>query len=201
MRHSLLLVSGMLILSACAPVSISTPIIAVPPVVAVTEPAPTTGPTQGHLPFVDWLAYHDDIGGFTIQHPLTWQQVNNDGDPVEFSLQAAPGTTLLEKYMQIDVTPNAAECRQMRYGTEPFTSEHVTVNGVDFLRETGAGLGAGNVYEWTGYSTLKGTTCISVIFVLHSANPGVYATEPPAFDAAAESEIFDQLINTFQFDQ
>ena len=37
-------------------------------------------------------------------------------------------------------------------------------------------------------------------FVLHSANPGVYETPPPDFDEAAESQIFDQMINTFRFD-
>lgn len=160
----------------------------------------TPTPTAAHLPNVDWLTYSDPAG-FSIQHPLTWQQVSNEGDPPLFSLQAAPGTTLLEKYMQIGVTPDASECRQMLYGGETIKPSTVTINGVEFLKEAGAGLGAGNVYEWTGYSTLKGTTCISILFVLHSANPGVYATEPPAFDYEAESAVFDELINTFRFDQ
>jgi hypothetical protein len=158
---------------------------------------PSTAPTAGHLPNVDWLTYSDPAG-FSIQHPLTWQQVNNEGDPPVFSLQSAPGTTLLEKYMQIDVRPNASECRQARYGGETADSSNVTINGIAFRKESGAGLGAGNVYEWTGYSTLKGTTCITILFVLHSANPGVYSTEPPAFDRAAEAAVFDELINTFR---
>lgn len=163
-------------------------------------PAPESVPTQGHLPNVDWLTYSDPAG-FSIQHPLTWQQRNNEGDPPLFSLEAAPGTTLLEKYVQIYVTPDATECSQKLYGGETIPPSEVTINGVQFLKEAGAGLGAGNVYEWTGYSTMKGTTCISILFVLHSANPGVYSTEPPAFDYAAESAVFDEMINTFRYDQ
>ena len=159
--------------------------------------APSPAPTAGHLPNVDWATYTDPAG-FSIQHPLTWQQVNNEGDPPTFSLQAAPGTTLLEKYMQIDVTPDATQCRQMRYGGETTSSSNVTVNGVRFLKEAGAGLAAGNVYEWTGYSTLKGTSCITILFVLHSANPGVYATAPPPFDEASESAIFNQILGTYR---
>ncbi|HET6845445.1 MAG TPA: hypothetical protein VFH29_01340, partial [Anaerolineales bacterium] len=148
---------------------------------SATPPAstPTPVPTTGHLPNVDWLTYTDPAG-FSIQHPLTWQQVNNQGDPPLFSLQAAPGTTLLEKYMQIDVTPGSTDCRQTLYGGETIRPSTVTINGVQFLKEAGAGVGAGNAYEWTGYSTLKGSTCITILFVLHSANPGVYSTPPPA---------------------
>jgi hypothetical protein len=204
MRQTLLLVLGTALLAACVLVTPPTPTTAPTqpaPTIAPTEPAPTVAPTEGHLPNVDWLAYHSDLGWFTIQHPLTWQQSDNGGDPVEFVLPAAPGTTLLEKFMDIDVTPNATDCRELRYSGDNTTSENISVNGVNFLKETGAGLGAGNVYEWTGYSTLKGTTCISITFVLHSANPGVYSTAPPDFDEAAESAIFDEILNTFKFDQ
>lgn len=170
-----------------------------PAAVPTLQPA-AASPTAGHLTNVDWLAYHDPDAGFSIQHPLTWQQSDNSSVPVEFVLQAAPGTTLLEKLMQIDVTPNATDCREARYGGEVTASENVAVNGVSFLKEWGAGLGAGNLYEWTGYSTMKGSNCITITFVLHSANPGVYSTPPPDFDEAAESQIFNQMLDTFRFD-
>lgn len=184
------LLVSILLLTACAGTSPSVP-----------SPSPATvAPTQGHLPQVDWLAYHDDLGGFSIQHPLTWQQIQNPGYPVVFSLPAAPGTTLLEKRMEISVISSSTACSESTY-LGATGSQAVTINGVDFLKETGSGIALGNFYEWTGYSTVKGSTCISITFVLHSADPGVYATEPAPFDKAAESQIFDEMIKTFEFDR
>ncbi len=191
----LCLLSMSLALAACAPSR---------PAVATSEPspAPATGiPTEGHLPQVDWLAYRDPTGGFSIQHPLTWQESQGSGYPVVFTLQAAPGTTLLNKTMEIMVTPDSAECKESTYSSDTgTTSPHqVVINGVNFLKETGSGIGAGNIYDWTAYSTRRGTTCITITFVLHSANAGVYSTEPAPFDKVAESVVFDELIDTFRF--
>ena len=164
-------------------------------------PFPPPIPTQGPLPHVSWLAYHDDRVGFSIQHPLTWQRVDDGSGPVVLALQAAPGTNLLEKRLEINVRPEAADCKQATYegggGAAPKT---VSVNGVEFLREAGTGIAAGNIYDWTSYSTRKNTTCITLTFVLHSSSSGVYPTEPAPFDRAAESAIFDEMLNTFRFD-
>jgi len=159
-------------------------------------------PTQGPLPHVDWLAYHDDKAGFSIQHPLTWQRVDNNSGPVVFALQAAPGTNLIEKAMEINVRPAAGDCKQSTYGGGASAAPvHVSAaGGVDFLRETGSGIAAGNIYDWTSYSTVRSTNCITLTFVLHSSSSGVYSTEPAPFDGAAESAIFDEMLNTFRFD-
>jgi len=34
-------------------------------------------------------------------------------------------------------------------------------------------------------------------FVLHSSNAGNFPTPPPAFDAEAESAVFDTIMSTF----
>ncbi len=78
-------------------------------------------------------------------------------------------------------------------------SENVTINNIQFLKETGLGAAAGNIYDWTGYSTVKNNACISMVFVLHSANAGVYPTPPPDFDKAAESAVFTTIMNSFNF--
>ena len=162
---------------------------------------PPPVPTQGPLPHVDWLAYHDDKAGFSIQHPLTWQRVENNGGPAVFALQAASGTNLLEKRMEIDVRPAAGDCKQSTYGGGASAAPtHVLVSGVDFLRETGTGIAAGNIYDWTSYSTVRRGYCITLTFVLHFASSGVYSTEPAPFDRAAESAIFDEMLGTFRFD-
>ena len=158
-------------------------------------------PTQGHLPNVDWLSYHDDAAGFSIQHPLTWQQRDSSGYPVVFALQAAPGTNLIEKTLEISVKQDSSGCKQSTYGGADASTTHVSTNGTDFLREAGSGIAAGNIYDWTSYSTAHAATCITVTFVLHSSSSGVYATEPAPYDRAAESEIFDEMLSTFRFDQ
>jgi hypothetical protein len=80
--------------------------------------------------------------------------------------------------------------------------EHVTnAGGIPFLKESWGDAGAGNVYHLTGYSTLKAATCVSITFILHSSNPQMYDTPPPDYDPAAESTVFDEMMNTFRFDQ
>lgn len=196
-RAILVLLAASLAAEACGPRPLSQPPS------TPTSAAPEVTPTQGHLPQVDWLAYHDEVGGFSIQFPLTWQRQNPTGYPVVYSLPAAPGTMLLEKRMEINVTPNASQCRESTYQSAPGGSpaQQVAINGIDFLKETGSGIATGNLYDWTAYSTLKGSTCITITFVLHSASSGVYSTEPAPFDKAAESEIFAELLSTFKFDQ
>jgi len=162
-----------------------------------------SAPTRSHLPNVDWLTYHDNKAGFSIQRPLTWHETNARGYPVIFSLQAAPGTTLLNKAMEINVTENAVLCRETTYlsGGGASSAQNVIVNGTNFLKESGSGIAAGNIYDWTSYSTTRGVNCINLTFVLHSADGGVYFTEPAPFDETVESEVFDGLLNTFKFDQ
>ncbi len=157
-------------------------------------------PTRGPLPNVDWLTYHDATGGFSIQHPPTWQRSDNGGYPVVFALQAAPGTSLIEKTLEINVRTTAGECKQSTYGGAVGASSPVTVNGVEFLKEQGSGIAAGNIYDWTSYSTVKDGDCITLTFVLHSSSSGVYPTEPAPFDKTGESAVFDQILHTFQFD-
>lgn len=111
----------------------------------------------------------------------------------------AAGTNLTEKYVDMTVTEGAATCKSPDLGGEATTTETVTINGIQFLREIGAGAGAGNLYEFVAYSTAANNNCVSLTFILHSTNPGNYSTPPPEFDKAAESAIFDQIINTFDW--
>jgi len=204
MRQTLFVILGIsILLAACSPATPTPNDFPTRPPTDVPTEAATAIPTQGHLPNVDWLAYHDEKVGYSIQHPLTWQESDAGGYPVTFALEAAPGTTLVNKTMEINVTEDAADCKETTYSSDSGTTspENVTVNGIGFLKEQGSGIGAGNIYDWTSYSTVKGSACINLTFVLHSANAGVYDTEPAPFDRAAESEVFDELLNTFKFDQ
>jgi hypothetical protein len=188
------ILTAALALSACATVTAA-------PAPTESVPVPTVIPTQGHLPNVDFRVYEDAKIGFSVQYPPTWQESDQGGYPVLLTLQAAPGTTLISKSFEIMVTENATTCKEMRYdsGSGTTSPENVTLNGIDFLKETGSGIGAGNIYDWTSYSTMKGSSCITLTLMLHSANSGVYSTEPAPFDRAEELKGFDPILNSFQF--
>jgi len=174
-------------------------------VTACNAPAPVPGAsrTPGSPSGAGFGVYHDDAAGFSIQYPSAWQRIDRGDYPVEFTLQVPPGTNLLEKRMEIVIRQNAIDCQQSQYagGPEGGFPRVERINGVDFLLESMSGIATGNVYEWVSYSTMKDTTCITITFVLHSASSGVYATEPAPFDKAADSAIFTELINSFQFDK
>lgn len=170
---------------------------------ATPLPADIPNLAETPLPTPQQMTYHDDKVGFSIQYHLTWKESNAGDYPIVFSLTAAPGTTLISKSMEINVMENATDCKETTYSSDTGTTspQNVTTNGISFLKESGSGIGAGNIYDWTSYSTMKGNACINLTFVLHSANSGVYSTEPAPFDKAVESAIFDPLVNKFQFDR
>jgi hypothetical protein len=107
------------------------------------------------------------------------------------------GTNLLEKYVQIHVVEDAASCVSPAVDGVPTSTENVTINNVQFVKTTGQGAAAGNRYDWTAYTTTRNNACISLAFILHSANPGNYATPPAEFDMAQESAVIGTTINTY----
>ena len=151
-------------------------------------------------PNVPERATYESAAGFSIQYPTSWQRLDTGDYPIVFSTQAAPGTTLLEKRMEIDVRDLGLDCRQATYGGAIVgdTGTALLAEGGSFVVESGTGIAAGNIYDWTSYSAKRGVNCVTITFVLHSADPGVYATAPPPFDKAAESAIFDELLGTYR---
>jgi Ig-like domain from next to BRCA1 gene len=108
------------------------------------------------------------------------------------------GTNLLEKYIQVNVEENKSPCTISPAVDGPATStENVTINNFQFVKTTGQGVAAGNRYDWTSYATTSNNACISLAFILHSANPGNYSTPPPEFDPAKESAVIGTTISTF----
>ena len=105
----------------------------------------------------------------------------------------------MEKYLDVTVVENASPCKTPTSGAA--TSENVTINSISFLKETGTGVATGNIYDWVAYSTTKDVACISMTFVLHSADLGSYVTPPSPFDRVAESKVFDTIMNTFSLGQ
>ena len=106
------------------------------------------------------------------------------------------GTNLSEKYIQVSVTEGKDPCAVTDYegGT---AIEQVTINNIQFDKQSGQGVAAGNIYDWTGYSTVRNNACIILTFILHSTNPANHATPPPVFDKAQESAVIDTVMNTY----
>lgn len=107
------------------------------------------------------------------------------------------GTNLREKYIQIHVEENADPCTSPAVDGVTTSTENVTINGTQFVKTTGDGAAAGNRYNWTVYATTQNNACITLAFVLHSVNPGNYATPPPEYNESQEMAVIATTMNTF----
>jgi hypothetical protein len=133
---------------------------------------------------------------FTLPAGATIVTQSDNAGRVNLPFKA--GTNLLEKYIQVNVEEGKTPCISPAVDN-PSSSENVTINNIQFTKQMGQGAAAGNRYDWTAYSTTRNNACISLAFILHSANPGNYATPPPVFDMAAESAVIGTTISTFNW--
>ncbi len=134
---------------------------------------------------------------FTLPNNAT---IKSQSDTVgRVDLPFAAGTNLIEKYIQINVVENANPCVSPVMDGTSATTENVTINNIQFSKQAGTGVAAGNIYDWVAYSTVRNNACISLTFILHSGNPGAYATPPALFDKNAESAVFTTTISTFNW--
>ena len=111
-------------------------------------------------------------------------------------LPFASGTNLRDKYLDVSVVEGASTCSTAG-GNPTATSENVTFNGIQFLKETWSEGATSHMGDWTTYSTVKGNACISLRFLLWSVTPSVLETPPPVFDRAAESAVFSAILSTY----
>ncbi|MFZ1040592.1 MAG: NBR1-Ig-like domain-containing protein [Anaerolineales bacterium] len=168
------------------------------PVVTAT---PVTGTPQAGN---NTLTYVNQTYHFQFSYPSQGQISNQTTTGAHITLPFTSGANLVEKYLDVSVATNATTCSSpLTQGYTPgsFQSQQVSMNGVNFVEESGSSAGAGNVYNWVAYSTLKGTNCISLGFTLHSTNPGNYPTPPPTFNMTAESAVFSTIVSSFAFTQ
>ena len=165
-------------------------------VITPTPPVPCTA-TPG--PTSNWEKYLSQTYGFEFKYPKNATISNQSDIHARFSLPIAAGTNLIEKYVDMSVLVGASTCKSPDIGGTPSTTENVTINGIQFFKESGVGAAAGNRYDFVAYSSTANGNCVSLTFILHSADLGNYTTPPPAFDKAAESGVFDLIINTFDW--
>lgn len=118
-----------------------------------------------------------------------------DDAHARINLFIAPGTNLIEKYVEITATQGASACPS-QYGALT-SSENITMHGMTFLHEIGSGIAAGNIYDWESYSTAKNDVCVNLTFTLHSGEIGNYMTPPAEFNRVEEAKIFPMVFSTF----
>lgn len=150
----------------------------------------------------EWKVCRSQKYGFEVRYPPDAFLLDLTDISARINLPVVPGTNLSEKYLQIDVIENVETCSSpLAEGYAPglIPTEEVELEGVDFFQESGSDAGAGNYYDWTAYTTSQNGTCVSLGFVLHSTQPDFYPTPPPVFNGEEETQIFEEIVSTFQW--
>ena len=170
----------------------------IPSATSTTTPStPLPSPTPTATATGAATTYQNTKYGFKFTLPAGATIVNQSDNAGRVNLPFASGTNLQEKYIEIKIVDVANPCKSTNGGLS--SSENVTFNGIQFLKEVGTEGAAGNIYDWTAYSTTRNNACISLTFILHSTNPGNYPTPPPVFDKVAESAVFTTVMSTFNW--
>ena len=156
-------------------------------------PTATTSSTSG------WNKYQNTKYGFEIKYPTNSVVSDQADNGALITIPIAAGTNLSGKYVDIIVFEGVNPCKMQDRGGPITATENVTINGIQFLKETGSSAGAGNLWDFVSYSSASNNACVNLVFVLHSTNLGNYTTPPAQFDKVAESAVFDQIINTFDW--
>jgi hypothetical protein len=162
----------------------------------VATPAPTSTVPAG------WLCYQNTLYAFEVCYPADATLSGETADHVRINLTVTPGTNLIEKWMDVDgrtIPPDCESPQAAGYDPSAITSSTQTFAGLPFLVQSAGEGAAGNIYQWTGYSTARYNVCASLTGVLHSGQLGNYATPPAEFDQAAESAVFEQIVDTFRW--
>ena len=178
-----------------------------------TPPPATATATQlsGPLPLCQsdatpaangWAICHSLRYGFEVSYPADSSLGEVREDYARIDLHITPGTNLVEKYLEITASPGAKTCTSpLAQGFEPAAvpTQPVSLQSLGFIRQEGREGAAGNHYQWVAYSIAQGDVCLSLSFVLHSANPENFSTPPAEFDPQQESAVFDQIMATFRW--
>jgi hypothetical protein len=163
---------------------------------AASTPTPTsTVPTTPTTPAP--ASYQNTKYNFKFNLPsgATIGYLSDNAGRVNLPL-VTPGTNLVEKYIRVSVEEGKNPCVSTEMGGGG-TPENVTINNIPFAKQNGQSGAAGSRFDWTAYSTTNNNACISLAFILHSLNRDNYASPPPAFDMAKESEVIGTTMSTY----
>lgn len=141
----------------------------------------------GCKPPAGWVLYRDVVHGFELVYPAGGE-VRRVWATVRIDLPFAPGTTLVEKYLLLEVGMPAG----------PSLAEEVWFDGRRWcLRRADEGA-AGSVYEhWDWTTLLENGELLTITFVLRRANAGAFDVPPPEFDRERELMVFSEILLSF----
>jgi hypothetical protein len=165
------------------------------------ESEPPATPAMTPIPD-GWLCYQNGLYAFEVCYPPDATLADEDADHVRINLTIAPGTNLFEKWMDVDgrtIPPDCESPQAAGYDPSAIDSHTRMIAGLDFLVQAASEGAAGNIYQWTGYSTERDAVCASLTGIMHSGQLDNFATPVAAFDKAAEFEVFEQIANTFRW--
>lgn len=174
----------------------------------VIAPAVPTVPVGGNssaaipTPGADWLTYTNSGYGFQLLYPPGSSLVPTG--TVSFTgitLPVAGGTNLVGKKLGIYVQVGSPTCQSPMNGfTNPAaTRANIAINGLNWVNQALGGAPIGASSDWTSYSTDSGGVCVSLGFTVSFQNPPSGTGGPPAYNKAAESQSFLQIVNTFKW--
>lgn len=158
--------------------------------------------SAGGVDVSNWQVTCDEHYGFGFKYPSGGPANPPTDNTGRIFLPITPNTTLVEKYMDVLPAPGTTECSSVEaqgYEAGTIPTENVTINGLDFKKQSGDGAAAGSQYIWEAYSTSHVDRCVTLTFVLHDTSAGNYATPPAEADRAAESVVFGIILQTFRW--
>jgi hypothetical protein len=138
---------------------------------------------------VDWKTYENTGLGVQFKYPQEVEIVLEKENEIRINLPIISEQYVSEKYLLVNKKYTDGECSNPLF-TRIGETEAITINSVDFVKETGGGAAAGSTYYSVSYSTLKNNWCTSLSFVVRSHSYKL--------DKNKEYAIFDQIISTFE---
>jgi hypothetical protein len=175
------------------PVAVSTATLTPVPVIVSSEtPTPVFTATVPPPVNTGQQTYTNPKYGFKFTYPTNSVLGVSQDTYARINLPFNSGTNLVEKYLEVVVVNGLSPCHTTSFTNPPSSSVNGAINGISFLAETGTDSALGNIYDWKAFSAFHNNACISMNFVLHSANNGA-----PQFDKTAESNVIDSIMSTF----
>ncbi len=154
----------------------------------------------------NWQTYQSPSNHYSLSYPpdvtLAPRQPANppDVEDVRIDLPASigSGTTLGEAYVEAEVQP--APCNAPLFDSLSSTGS-TAINGVTFQRGDGSGVGAGNLYQGSVYTTVRNGSCYRLTGVMHSCNLGPDCGEgrTAPFDKQKVQGMLEGIVGTFRF--